>query len=214
MEQTFFEKKLKPILLYMGTIVSVIMAIAYILIVFVLIEGFKAEKLLNTTIFSVITAAIGFCIMQMLKIQGQDFAKNLPQNKETIKKYSERNLDNGKKRKFKSIKHYWVFSVIKDVVVKCLTLALTSIGMIYIMIEGSGDYSLLLLAGVNLLMFTGFGLISLCNAYDFYNEEYIPYMLNKIEVANNEAKQREAKEVLDNSGVNDVGIKKTSQVFN
>lgn len=214
MEQTFFEKKLKPILLYMGTIVSVIMAIAYILIVFVLIEGFKAEKLLNTTIFSVITAAIGFCIMQMLKIQGQDFAKNLPQNKETIKKYSERNLDNGKKRKFKSIKHYWVFSVIKDVVVKCLTLALTSIGMIYIMIEGSGDYSLLLLAGVNLLMFTGFGLISLCNAYDFYNEEYIPYMLNKIEVAKNEAKQREAKEVLDNSGVNDVGIKKTSQVFN
>ena len=78
MEQTFFEKKLKPILLYMGTIVSVIMAIAYILVVFVLIEGFKAEKLLNTTIFSVITAAIGFCIMQMLKIQGQDFAKNLP----------------------------------------------------------------------------------------------------------------------------------------
>ena len=99
MEQTFFEKKLKPILLYMGTIVSVIMAIAYILIVFVLIEGFKVEKLLNTTIFSVITAAIGFCIMQMLKIQGQTFAKNLPQNKETIKKYSERNLDNGKKRK-------------------------------------------------------------------------------------------------------------------
>ena len=197
MEQTFFEKKLKPFLLYMGTIVSVIMAIAYILIVFVLIEGFKAEKLLNTTIFSVITAAIGFCIMQMLKIQGQDFAKNLPQNKETIKKYSERKLDNGKKRKFKSMKHYWVFSVIKDVVVKCLTLALTSIGMIYIMIEGSGDYSLLFLAGVNLLMFAGFGLISLCKAYDFYNEEYIPYMLNKIEEAKNEANQREAKKIME-----------------
>lgn len=197
MEQTFFEKKLKPILLYMGTIVSVIMAIAYILVVFVLIEGFKVEKLLNTTIFSVITAAIGFCIMQMLKIQGQDFAKNLPQNKETIKKYSERNINNGKKRKFKSIKHYWVFSVIKDILIKCLTLAITSIGMIYIMIEGSGDYSLLFLAGVNLLMFTGFGLISLCKAYDFYNEEYIPYMLNEIEGSKNEANQREAEEVME-----------------
>lgn len=197
MEQTFFEKKLKPFLLYMGTIVSVIMAIAYILVVFVLIEGFKAEKLLNTTIFSVITAAIGFCIMQMLKIQGQTFAKNLPQNKETIKKYSERNLDNGKKRKFKSMKHYWVISVIKDVLIKCLTLAITSIGMIYIMIEGSGDYSLLFLAGVNLLMFAGFGLISLCKAYDFYNEEYIPYMLNEIEGAKNETNQRESEEVME-----------------
>lgn len=190
MEQTFFEKKLKPILLYMGTIVSVIMAIAYILVVFVLIEGFKAEKLLNTTIFSVITAAIGFCIMQMLKIQGQDFAKNLPQNKEITKKYSERNLVNGKKRKFKSMKHYWVTSAIKDIVVKCSTLALTSIGMIYIMIEGSGDYSLLFLAAVNLLMFAGFGLISLCKAYDFYNEEYVPYMLNEIEEAKNEAERK------------------------
>lgn len=183
MEQTFFEKKLKPILLYMGTIVSVIMAIAYIIVVFVLIEGFKAEALLNTTIFSVITAAIGFCIIQMLKIQGQTFAKNLPQNKEIIQKYSERNMNNGKKRKFKSMKHYWIFSAIRDIIIKCATLVITSVGMIYIMIEGSGDYSLLFLAAVNLLMFAGFGLISLCRAYDFYNEEYIPYMLNEIEFA-------------------------------
>lgn len=49
------------------------------------------------------------------------------------------------------------------------------------MIEGSGDYSLLFLAAVNLLMFAGFGLISLCKAYDFYNEEYVPYMLHEIE---------------------------------
>lgn len=58
-----FESKIKPFLLYMGTIVSIIMAIAYIIVVFVLIEGFKAETLLNTTIFSIITAIVGFCIM-------------------------------------------------------------------------------------------------------------------------------------------------------
>jgi hypothetical protein len=179
MEQTFFEKKLKPILLYMGTIVSVVMAIAYILVVFVLIEGFKVDKLLNTTIFSIITAAIGFCIMQMLKIQGQSFAKNLPANKDIIDKYSKR--EGEKERKYKSLKRYWITSAISDAVVKCLTLALTSIGMIYIMIEGSGDYSLLILAGVNLLMFAGFGLIALCKAYDFFNEEYVPYMLHEID---------------------------------
>ena len=182
MEQTFFEKKLKPILLYMGTIVSVVMAIAYILVVFVLIEGFKVDKLLNTTVFSIITAAIGFCIMQMLKIQGQSFAKNLPANKEIIDKYSKR--EGEKERKYKALKRYWITSAISDATVKCLTLALTSIGMIYIMIEGSGDYSLLILAAVNLLMFAGFGLISLCKAYDFYNEEYVPYMLHEIDKYN------------------------------
>lgn len=181
MNQDFFEKKLKPILLYMGTIVSVVMAIAYILVVFVLIEGFKVEAILNTTVFSIITAAIGFCIMQMLKIQGQAFAKNLPQNEKILQEYTVRQNKNKGGRKYKSLTNYWISSVITDVLVKCLTLAATSVGMIYIMVEGSGDYSLLFLAAVNLLMFAGFGLISLCKAYDFYNEEYVPYMLHEIE---------------------------------
>lgn len=68
MNNDTFENKLKPILLWMGTIVSGIMSIAYIIIVFVLVEGFQAKALLQTTIFSIITAIIGFCIMQMLKI--------------------------------------------------------------------------------------------------------------------------------------------------
>ena len=67
--------------------------------------------------------------------------------------------------------------------IKCFTLALTSVGMIYIVIEGSGDYNLLLLAAVNLLMFAGFGLISLVKTYDFYNQSYIPYMKERIEEA-------------------------------
>ena len=159
---------------------SVVMCIAYILIVFVLIEGFKVEKILHTSVFSIITAAIGFCIMQMLKVQGQTFAKNLEKNKRIREDYSNRKGKKGKRR-YKSMKGYWVKSAIGDVLIKCFTLALSSVGMIYIMVEGSGDYSLLLLAAVNLLMFAGFGLISLCKAYDFYNEEYVPYMLHEIE---------------------------------
>lgn len=63
MDQQFIENKLKPILMYMGLIVSGIMSVAYIIIVFVLIKGFKVEAVLNTTIFSIVTSAIGFCIM-------------------------------------------------------------------------------------------------------------------------------------------------------
>lgn len=180
MEQKTFENKIKPILLWMGTIVSAVMAIAYIIVVFVLIEGFKAKTILNTSIFSLVTAVIGFCIMQMLKIQGQSFAKSSEENQKIIKMYTRNKT---KDKKSHSLKYYWLTSATSDLITKCLTLVLTSVGMIYIMIEGNKDYSLLLLAGVNLLMFAGFGLISLVKAYDFYNESYVPYMLEKIESA-------------------------------
>ena len=177
MNQSIFENKIKPILLWMGTIVSAIMAIAYIVVVFVLIEGFKVDTILNTTIFSIVTAIIGFCIMQMLKIQGQSFAANIEENKKIYNKYVRSET---KDKKAHSMKYYWIKSCIIDIITKCLTLAITSIGMVYIMIEGSKDYNLLLLAGVNLLMFAGFGLIGLTNSYDFYNDSYVPYMLEQI----------------------------------
>jgi hypothetical protein len=178
----FFEKKLKPILLWMGTIVSIIMSIAYIIIVFVLVEGFKAKALLQTTVFSIITAVVGFCIMQMLKIQGQMFAKNNEENQKIINDYTQLILNKAteKQKKKMSIKSYWITSTIIDFIIKCGTLIITSVGMVYIMIEGSKDYSLLLLALVNLLMFAGFGLISLVKTYDFYNDQYVPYMKDKI----------------------------------
>lgn len=184
MEQNRFEKSIKPVLLWVGTIVASIMAVAYIIVAFVLIEGFKAKELLTTTVFAAVTAAVGFCIMQMLKIQGQSFAQELPENKKILEEYYKNKT---KDKKNHSIKYFWVTSVIKDVISKCSTLALTSVGMIYIVIEGSGDYNLLLLAATNLLMFAGFGLVSLVKTYDFYNQSYVPYMLEKIE----EAKQEE-----------------------
>lgn len=176
MEKNKFEKVLKPFLLWMGTIVASIMAIAYIIVVFVLIEGFKVEELLNTTVFAIITAIVGFCIMQMLKIQGQTFASNLEENQPIIKAYNETKVSQMAQKRPKSLTYFWITSIVGDVFIKCLTLAISSIGMIYIMIKGSGDYNLLFLAVVNLLMFGGFGLISLVKAYDFYNNEYVPYM--------------------------------------
>jgi hypothetical protein len=90
----------------------------------VLIEGFKSETLLNTTLFSAITALVGFCIMQMLKVQGQSFAANLEENKIIRKEYSQTKT---KDKKSRSMIYYWVTSGATDIAVKCLTLALTSI---------------------------------------------------------------------------------------
>ena len=165
-----------------GIIGAGIMIVAYIIAVFVLIRGFQAEAFLQTTIFGCVNAATGFVIMQFLKIQGVSFAKMLPENEEIIKRYYQTKT---KDNKVHSITYFWTTSVIKDIIVKCLTLAGTTIGLIYIVIQGSNDYNLLFLAIVNLLMFMCFGFISLVNAYDFYNNNHVPYMIGKL----NEAKE-------------------------
>lgn len=176
-EKTTLEKKILPILNYVGIIGACIMVVAYIIAVFVLIKGFKAEALLQTTIFGCVNAATGFVIMQFLKIQGVSFAKMLPENEDIIKRYYQTKT---KDKKVHSIKFFWTTSVIKDIIVKCLTLAATTVGLIYIVIQGSNDYNLLFLAIVNLLMFVCFGFISLVNAYDFFNNNHVPYMKEQL----------------------------------
>lgn len=181
-----FETKIKPVLGYVGLIGAIIMSIAYIIIVMVLIRGFVAEKLLQTTIFACVNAGVGFIIMQFLKVQGTSFAKMIPENKEIINRYY---VTKTKDKKLHSIKYFWVTTVIKDVIIKCATLAATSIGLIYIVIVGSNDYNLLLLAVVNLLMFICFGFLSLVNAYDFFNQRHVPYMIDQLEKVDEKAKQ-------------------------
>ena len=45
-QSNFFEEKVLPILHYVGLIGAIIMSIAYIILIVVLIFGFKAEKTL------------------------------------------------------------------------------------------------------------------------------------------------------------------------
>ena len=209
-EKTTLEKKILPILNYVGIIGACIMVVAYIIAVFVLIRGFKAETLLQTTIFGCVNAATGFVIMQFLKIQGVSFAKMLPENEQIIKDYYQTKT---KDKKVHSIKFFWTTSVIKDIIVKCLTLAATTVGLIYIVIQGSNDYNLLFLALVNLLMFVCFGFISLVNAYDFFNNNHVPYMKEQLAKVNEETKQdtprlpeqTERMESQDQGGTEEVG---------
>lgn len=103
MTQNKFETKIKPVLTYVGTIGATILSIAYVLIILVLIKGFKVEKLLQTTIFSLVSAGIGFVIMQFLKVQGISFAKNLEENEKILKQYYAMKI---KGRKLHSISYY------------------------------------------------------------------------------------------------------------
>lgn len=209
MKQSRFETKIKPVLNYVGAIGATIMAIAYIIIVLVLIWGFKVEELLQTTVFACVNAAVGFVIMQFLKVQGVSFAKMLPENKEIIEKYYRTKT---KDKKLRSINYFWTTTVIKDIVIKCLTLAGTSVGLIYIVIVGSNDYNLLLLAVVNLLMFICFGFLSLVNAYDFFNQRHVPYMIDQLEKANEKDKQNPPELQPETTGVEEQNQTRTEEV--
>ena len=184
MTQSFFEKKIKPILIYIGSIGAVAMSIAYIILMFVLVFGFKAQaNLSQAMVFAVVNAAVGFIIMQLLKIQGIDFAKQLPENIKVLQKY---NVEKKKKKTTHSLKYFWIKTISIDILVKAIAICLTTAGLIYIVVEGSQDYNLLLLSVVNLIMFACFGMLSLVKAYDFFNNNYIPYVAEMIEKRKNE----------------------------
>lgn len=179
--KNFVENKILPLLQYIGAIGASIMSVAYIVIVMVMIVGFKAQNFTQTLVFAIVNAVIGIIIMQLLKIQGISFAKNLPENKKIIKEYYNTQT---KDKKLVSIDTYWWKSLIKDIVVKGFSVLFSTAGLIYIVIEGSNDYNLLLMAIVNLFMFVCFGLLALNSAYEFYNNRHIPYIIDQLEQAN------------------------------
>lgn len=172
--------KVKTALQYVGIIGASLAAVAYIIVVLVLIQGFNLDvKSESSVAFSIINAAVGLLIMQLLKIQGISFAKAIPENDEILKKYYNTKTAD---RKFHSINYYWLTTVIKDILIKGITVGATTFGIIYIAIQGSNDYHLMLLAVVNVILFACFGLLSLNSAYDYYNNEHIPFLKEKLKL--------------------------------
>jgi hypothetical protein len=189
---SLFEKKIKPILIYVGTIGAVLSAVAYVILIFTMIFGLTIQaSIQDTLIFACVNAIIGFVIMQFLKIQGISFAKNYKHSVDVSTKW--RALNPIKDKRKHSLKHFWFVSIVKDIITRVLLIVITTICIIYLVIKGTHDYTYLLLMFVNLIMFACFGLISLVNAHDFYIEQHIPYLEEQIhEKEREEAERKEA----------------------
>lgn len=167
--------KIKELMMYVGTIGAMISGIAYVIITVIMILGFeKSMELESQLIFSIIGAVVGISIMSMLRTQGVTFASNEPESKATMQEY--RKLLNLKKtqKKLKRIESFMIFQFFKDLFTKVLSILISTFGILYLVLEGNGDFSLIGLAVANLLMFISFGLIALSKAYDFYINEHIP----------------------------------------
>ena len=85
MNKNLFETKIKPVLSYVGAIGAGLMCIAYVIVVFVIIQGFQATIIFNTLLFAAVNAVLGFIILQFGKVQGISFAKLIPENDKIIK---------------------------------------------------------------------------------------------------------------------------------
>lgn len=177
MNKDVFEHKIKPILTYVGSIGAVLTSMAYIILILVFIKGFEFKQTTQTIVFAVINAAVGLIIANFLKYQGISFAKELPENEEIIKQYYSLHT---KDKKNHGITFFWVTTVIKDILIKGIGIAVSTAGLIYIVIVGSNDWSLMLMAIVNLILFVCFGLLSLNKAYEYFNNVYVNYMKEQI----------------------------------
>ena len=202
------EKRLLNILKYVGIIGAAICSVAYIVVVLVLIQGFKAENTTQTVTFALVNAVVGFIILTFLKIQGESFAKNLPENKVISDLYY---ASQTKDKKYHSMKYFWITSTIKDILTKVLSVFISTFGIIYIVIIGSNDWNLLLLALVNLLLLISFGLLGLEKSYEFYNTRMIPYMQHQLEMRFN-AQNRANSRVLDTAADNNDGVDENANI--
>lgn len=199
MKKDVFEEKIKPILTYIGVIGAGLTSIAYIILVVVLIKGFQFRQPTQTIVFAVANAAVGMIVASFLKYQGVSFAKGLPENQSVIEDYYKNRT---RDKKNHSIQWFWFVTTIKDVLFKGVTIAASTLGLVYIVIVGSNDWSLMLMAIVNLVLFVCFGLLALNQAYEYYNNVYVNYMREQLTRAKDGYVKNDITEVIndDNGG--------------
>jgi hypothetical protein len=166
--------KIKGILLWVGTAGAIISAVAYISLTVVMIMGFQTKMDLNQQLlFSIIGAVVGISITWMLRGQGVAFAKEEPESKAVMAAYHKAiNKTKRIKQLHTIVWHVTVMSII-DIVTKVATVAVSTYFMLYVFMEGSGDYGLLGLAFANLALFVSFGILAMARAYDFYMIEHL-----------------------------------------
>jgi len=166
---------IKQALIYVGFASAIISSLAYIIITIVMIRGFTADlELENQVTFAIIGAVVGVSITISLVMQGVSFAKRDDEAQKVMSEYYEAMNKTKKEKELKTIDHYIARVIFKTVIFRGASVAFTSFFVLYIFIEGNGNWALLGLAFANIFIFIGFGLVGLSNAYDFYLKQHLP----------------------------------------
>ena len=173
--------KAKKFLRWGGTAGAIVAAIAYIIIILVIVQGFNSQlDQQKQILISVLGAIVGITITFLLREQGITFAKELPESIRVMNEYNI--LINRIKplKKLHTIKWFMFWATTKDIFIKGTTIAGSTLMVLYIFREGNGDYQLFLLALSNIVMFAGLGLWAMSKMYDIYIENHIPAIEERI----------------------------------
>jgi hypothetical protein len=180
-------EKIKEWLLFSGFAAAIISVIAYIIMTIVMINGFESNlQPQNQLLFAILGACTGLIITFSLRGQGIAFAKREEESIKVMKAYHTALNKRKKEKQLRDINHYLVWATIKDIVIKGVSVGVSTYFILYIFMQGNGDWSLIGLALANLFMFSGFGLVALSKTYDKYIEEHIPVIKERTRLINEE----------------------------
>lgn len=172
-----FEKKLRPLFTFVGTICAILLAIVYFVGAIVLINGLDTPLGTQQLImYAVYNGIMTFLIVFALGVQGNDFAKD--KNKEIIQELNE--LRPKKEKKIHTMTFYWCVEIPKKIAFKTGWAWFSTLAVTTIFVDGNGDMSLLLLVAMNAIMSFGTGLLFLTKTYDYYNNNQVAVMKRKI----------------------------------
>ena len=76
---------------------------------------------------------------------------------------------------------YWCTEIPKKILFKTGWAWFSTLAVTTIFVDGNGDMSLLLLVAMNAIMSFGTGLLFLTKTYDFYENNQVPLMKQKID---------------------------------
>lgn len=173
-------ERFKETFTFTGFILAGVAGVAYLILLYIIIAGFEVS--IGSTellIFLALGAIDGVLISLSMRIQGLDFAKAEKSSKEVLEEYNEL-ITEDKEKFLMPLWAYMIINTIKDIIFKGGTVMFTLYFSITIMIEGIGDFKYFWLGAVNVIMYLGFGFLSLAKSYDHYLEVQIPLIKQKI----------------------------------
>lgn len=162
------------ILKWVGGIGAIITSLAYIIFLVIIVLGMETKVMSNQMILiSGAGALAGFGITIMLRSQGILLAKDEEESKRIEKEYNIARNKSLNTKKLRTIGWHVTLHTIRDLFTKVLTLAAGTYFSISIFMEGNGDFALIGLGIMNILMFFSFGIIAMNKAYNYYKENHL-----------------------------------------
>ena len=181
--------KMRRALTYTGWLLSGVFSIVYIIILCIVIFGFRVSLTLQKTLLMAILGAVfTFAITISMVYQGVLFAKDVDDNKEIMKEYYTLTNRRMKEKKIKTINYYMIKKIITTLIVKGGIAFISTFAIINLVFNGIGDIMILWLGIANILVAIGLGFVGLVSSYEFYNEQHIPAIKVKIEKILEESK--------------------------